>query len=231
MSKVYRPRDMAELYGWCRSVIIGMGYRLREGHGELNCLAVRGLYPMLGEIIVNGMKLPGLTHALEELPNRLGEHNDVIIVYGRTLDGLVVARTTPASVDPGRRYTERPLHAKGCANLKDGQYPYKKGIHRGYPAFVQAGDVTVWRDRDRDADRDAGEIEETGKFGINIHASTRKQESDPGSAGCQVVQGGRYGDHWRRFYNLITKWGLKTRKTFDYALVDLRDWQRHYLAA
>lgn len=232
MSKVYRPRDMMELYGWCRNVILGAGYCLRDVLGELNCVAVRGLYPVKGEIIVNGKALPGLTHALEELPNRLGAHNDVIIVFGHTLAGDVVARTFPASVDPGERYTVKPLHpAKGCAHLKDGQWPYKKGMHRGYPAFNQAGPVTVWRDRDRDAAHDTGEIEETGWYGINIHASSRKQESDPASAGCQVIEGGRYGDHWRRFYRLITEYGLRVRDTFDYTLVDVSAWQRHYLVA
>ena len=96
----------------------------------------------------------------------------------------------------------------GCAVMAEGQHPrlWKLGLHRGYKALEQVGDVTVYRDNNRnnvlnfgvgDDYSDSGLIQQTGDFSINGHAS----DSDPWdsqdksridgdigrwSAGCQV---------------------------------------------
>ena len=71
----------------------------------------------------------------------------------------------------------------GIAVLKPGLYRYQPGIYglshpvgpRRYPAFVQAGDVTVHRD---------GGGDDTDFFGINIHHGS---DTGTGSLGCQTT--------------------------------------------
>ena len=97
----------------------------------------------------------------------------------------------PCTTDPGWPHLENGL-AKGTAVLAEGQYigAYKIGLHQGqYPALVQAGPVTVYRDRNGDHNLDL-ENPETGRFGINIHRAGGSRPSvqvDRWSAGCQVL--------------------------------------------
>jgi len=108
----------------------------------------------------------------------------------------------PATTDPGLYWRENPSNVKGTAVLVPDQYrsTYTIDLHAGkYLALCQrAGTVTVWRDANRDAVLDLdGSNEETGYFGINIHASANDpyhEDRDRGpddevgkwSAGCQV---------------------------------------------
>ncbi len=105
---------------------------------------------------------------------------------------LVFAATT----DPGTYWREHPMNVSGTAILKPGQYPgsHSLGQHQGkYPALVQSGPVTVYRDGNADALLDAhdGIPTETGHFGINIHKAGRLSDARSSvgkwSAGCQVV--------------------------------------------
>jgi hypothetical protein len=158
---------------------------------------------------------------VENVPDR---YNDSIVLFGTTL------RVFRASVDPGAHYTANPLNPQGCANLKNGSYLYVKGLHRNsYQALRQAagadGQVTVWRDRDEDHQRDADEIEQTGHFGINIHAGGTSDRVGRNSAGCQVIWGGRgRGSPWLAFMALIDAAASRTnanrQRHFRYVLVD-----------
>jgi hypothetical protein len=91
----------------------------------------------------------------------------------------------PGTVDPGRTYTRTPMNRRGAAHLVPGVYRYKFGLHKGKPAFVQGGPVTVRRDRDRDGTAEPGEPVETGYFAVNGH---RMGSGGPSiaswSAGC-----------------------------------------------
>ena len=76
--------------------------------------------------------------------------------------------------------------------LKPGVWRYQKGKHKrnspfGYMAFVQAAPVTVVRDQ---------KGEDTGFFGINIHAGGIGTTS---SLGCQTV----YKLQWLEFRSLV----------------------------
>lgn len=101
--------------------------------------------------------------------------------------------TFPATTDPGVYWRRHPMNVAGTAILKPGQYrgSHQLGKHRGqYDALVQAGDVTVYRDANRDDALDVDGATQTGPFGINIH---RASSADPSttvgkwSAGCQVI--------------------------------------------
>jgi hypothetical protein len=97
---------------------------------------------------------------------------------------------------PGIYWLANPSNPRGCAILKEGQYKsvYKVDKHNSkYDAICQRlGDVTVYRDDDRDREYDMIKgTEDTGSFGINIHrahADYELETVDKYSAGCQVIQ-------------------------------------------
>jgi hypothetical protein len=162
-------------------------------------------------------------HSVRLVENVADRYNDSIVVFGTKF------RVFRASVDPGAYYTSKPLNSKGCAHLKNGAYLYVKGKHRKYDALRQAegtsGKVTVWRDKDKDHKWDEGEVEESGHFGINIHAGGTTDKVGKWSAGCQVLWGGRKkGSPWEAFMKLIDEAASpknpKRQKHFRYVLID-----------
>jgi len=92
---------------------------------------------------------------------------------------------------PGTYYVKNPLNNKGVAILKPGflKGSHKIGLHQDkYEALVQAKELTVYRDNDKDSWADYT-LEDTGWFGINIHRANALWTStnvDKWSAGCQV---------------------------------------------
>lgn len=229
--KRYTPNSMAQMFMWCREAITLAGYEFHSAEGRFNILAVRGLYPDKQRVVVNGHALPGETHSLIEQQNITGRHDDVMIVHGILPEakggferGALVARTFPASVDPGIKYTKHPVNARGCAHLCNGQWRYTTGIHRGHHAFVQAEQVRIWRDKNRDGVYEDGEKFTTGHYGINIHASAPHKSDDPWSAGCQVIEGGWDGDYWRRFHAVMLTFGIVRRIGFYYTLIGFDAW-------
>jgi len=186
-----------ERYDLFQEVISAVGeFDARIGY--INVLGIRGYQ--------NG-------RATEDAPDR---YNDTIAVLWRDGSGRHV-REYEATVDPGAYWTENPMKPEGVAHLVDGQYLYQSGRHKGRPALVQAGPVTVWRDRNQDDDRDPGEKVETGNFGINIHDGGSDARVGRYSAGCQVVRGGGAGAAWQEFLSLV---GMHPGSTIRYTLVD-----------
>ncbi len=128
---------------------------------------------------------------------------------------------------PGLHWLENPMNTKGCAILKEGQYKsYKVDKHNGkYDAICQRlGDVTVWRDDDRDREYDMVKgTEMTGKFGINLHRAHSNYELetvDKYSAGCQVIQDpDEFDVHMEVVKKAAEVWGNK----FTYTLINEKD--------
>jgi hypothetical protein len=116
-------------------------------------------------------------------------------LYGDTIlmiwnDGAKVnVKPYRASTRPGK--FSKFYSVKGDAHLIPGRYTYKRGIHKDYDALVQAGEVSVWRDINKDGIRDLNSQVEVGWFGINIHAGGAGEFVGNWSAGCQVIWGGR----------------------------------------
>ena len=150
-------------------------------------------------------------------------------------DGQWNVRYWLATTDPGLYYRESPLNVNGTAILVPGQYKgvYSVDLHAGkYLALCQRnGPVTVWRDDNKDDVLDHNVDEESGYFGINIHASSstpydqtrdRDADSDVGqwSAGCQVHA---TTTGFREMMDLVSK-QLEThpswKKVFTYTLLD-----------
>ena len=97
-----------------------------------------------------------------------------------------------ATTEPGKKGVMQFHNAKGVARLVPNQYRgvYAVSMHQGkYQAVCQRlGDVTVWRDGDRDMTFAQGKTD-TGMFGINIHkAGTVSSFVENWSEGCQVFK-------------------------------------------
>jgi len=97
-----------------------------------------------------------------------------------------------ATTEPGKKGVMQFHNAKGVARLVPGQYrgAYAVSMHRGkYQAVCQRlGDVTVWRDGNKDMTFDETKTD-TGMFGINIHkAGTVSNFVENWSEGCQVFK-------------------------------------------
>ena len=135
----------------------------------------------------------------------------------------------PATTDPGTYWRLNSMNVKGTAVLKPGQYrsAYRIGKHNDkYKALRQQGDVTVYRDANRDNILDTdGMSEDTGIFGINIHRSGEHSAStlvNKWSAGCQVFQD---PDHFQFFLALCEKGRSKFSNSFTYTLLKEEDFE------
>ncbi|MDH4199754.1 MAG: hypothetical protein OEV66_05160 [Spirochaetia bacterium] len=133
----------------------------------------------------------------------------------------------PCTTDPGTYWLQNPMNVKGTAILKPGQYrkAYSIGMHFDYRALVQSGNLTVYRDANRDNKLDvAGQAEDTGSdFGVNIHRSHPQlamTSVDKWSAGCQVFQD---PDHYAFFLKICDMAAAKFTNSFTYTLLTEED--------
>jgi hypothetical protein len=120
------------------------------------------------------------------------------------LDGLWEGTT-----EPGRYWVQNPMDPKGAARIRFGQYKaWALGIHHAgspgaHEALVQVREVSVYRDLDRNYQREGDRLY-TGLFGINQHWGYDLPPGDLGrsSAGCLV---GRTKDGHREFMRAVKK--------------------------
>lgn len=120
--------------------------------------------------------------------NAKNQYDDLFaVVNGDTIKWFDI--TTNA----GTHWLKNLLNPNGCAVLVPKQYvdTWQFGLHKGkYKAYVQAKQVDVYRDNDKDdLSEEQGKVER-GFFGINIHRAGDTITSrliDKWSAGCQVV--------------------------------------------
>lgn len=171
----------------------------------------------------------------EGIPNLIGvrttlnlpnQYNDVlaIITDPNPIDPTGVQKFYRITTDPGETYLKKPLNPKGCAVLMPGQYIncWGIGFHKqnpDHPALVQIGNVTVYRDNDRDPLPEEGGPTYTGLFGINCHGATKGMESKlvgGWSAGCQVFANYMHKDE---AINYLKKYQALTQNKFSYTLL------------
>jgi hypothetical protein len=133
------------------------------------------------------------------------------------------------TTDAGTHYLLNPIvKHKGTALVVPNQYSglWEVGFHRNkYKALVQKGDVSVYRDNNRDKilDFDTASIEK-GVFGINCHRSNPRGKSsrvDKWSAGCQVFSD--VSDFELDFMPIIEKAKDKWGNSFTYTLLTKKD--------
>jgi hypothetical protein len=115
------------------------------------------------------------------------------------------------------------LQVKGTAILCPGHYAgiWEIDAHAGkYEALCQrGGEVTVWRDADRDGNLDTTGKVDTGFFGINLHkAGEHSTRVDRWSAGCQVLANESDFDEIMRLARLQV--ATNGYKSFSYTLLE-----------
>ncbi|WP_108866858.1 hypothetical protein [Aquimarina aquimarini] len=166
---------------------------------------------------------------------RSNNFDDEIHVFYTNDTGKWVYHIFKATTDPGQYWLENPMHPKGTAFLKKGQYidAYSIGLHRGiYPALVQTGPVDIIRNYTRKGLFKWFEsgVEQTGRFGINIHRA-RKQGTtkviDNFSAGCLVFAN---AEDFKRFMKISKEHQRRYGNRFTVTLVDFRDERRRILS-
>jgi hypothetical protein len=101
-----------------------------------------------------------------------------------------------ATSEPGQKYTDKPLKPQGAARIAFGQYKnvWYVGEHSGVSAnvkhegLIQDGNVTIYRDKNKNGKRDAGDLIQTGNFALNQHRADGNPEKriKGWSAGCLV---------------------------------------------
>ncbi|MBC7893704.1 MAG: peptidoglycan-binding protein, partial [Sphingobacteriaceae bacterium] len=98
------------------------------------------------------------------------------------------------TTEPGKFFTDNPTNPQGAARIAFGQYKswqvgtHKSGTPTAHEALVQAADVSVHRDLNRDGKRTGDRIFVGSGFGINQHSGRNAPVTDIGkaSAGCLV---------------------------------------------
>lgn len=129
-----------------------------------------------------------------------------------------------ATTDPGKKGVQQFHNKKGVARLVPNQYrgTWKIDKHQGkYDALCQRlGEVTVWRDANRDLIFEE-KITDTGVFGINIHkAGQDSQWVENWSEGCQVFK--RVKD-FDAFMSICRKAAKIHGNKFSYTLLESTD--------
>jgi len=144
-----------------------------------------------------------------------------------------VCDTYPVTTEPGVSILRRPLKAvehKGTAILVPNQYRSTYKIdwhgnqHKGHMALCQrGGQVSVWRDNNRDSTPDTHGPEDKGWYGINIHkhrGSDARVNTGGVSAGCQVFQSSKdFAEFMETCDDARDKWG----NSFTYTLLEEKD--------
>ncbi len=167
-------------YDTIKAAVTSKGYQWDSREWAINIVGIRNY-----TAFSNG-KFP--------LTNRF----DDIMTIAWIENGVKKAEKFACTTDPGKYYLVEKLgSSRGTAILKEGQYikAYGFGTHKnnppGYRTLVQIGDVTVYRDRNKDNFYDLVNPQ-TGTFGINIHKSSNREKGAKRihnwSAGCQVVK-------------------------------------------
>jgi hypothetical protein len=146
--------------------------------------------------------------------------NDWLCVLYENASGTLQMQTFPITTDPGLHYRNHPINIDGTAILKPGRYKscWQIGLHQGkYTALVQRGEMTVYRDRNKDGHLDLAN-EQTGYYGINLHRAGRNSaRTDTVSAGCQVFANSNDFD---TVMALAHKAAAKYGNKFSYVLLD-----------
>lgn len=129
-----------------------------------------------------------------------------------------------ATTDPGKKGVLENDNPKGVARLVPNQYRSVWSVDKHqnkYDALCQRnGDVTVWRDKNKDLTFDEVETQ-TGSFGINIHKSGQDSTwVENWSMGCQVFK--RVMD-FDIFMSICKKASKIHGNKFSYTLLESKD--------
>ncbi len=159
-------------------------------------------------------------------PNNIPDSfDDIIGVCWTDFNGNNNIMTFPATTDPGLYYLKNPINVKGTGILAIGyhQAMWKRGMHKGKPALIQANPCKALRDNNRDGklDFDVKTID-VGMFGCDFHrANDGRQTKTVGkwSAMCQVPNHSKWVDQVLKLVVMQQKYAKC--KTVSYALMPM----------
>lgn len=142
------------------------------------------------------------------VPNQPNVWNDVIALAWIDEGGQKQTKFFVASTDPGSYYFRNPVNSGGTAHLALGQYRMEKGPHNGHPAFIQGGNMLLWRANKGTKYLDINTPMEEGRYNwINNHAGfawTPETLVEWSSAGCQVILAAGWNDwRWLDYYRTL----------------------------
>lgn len=166
---------------------------------------VRRLLALKIDLYTGGSKGYGFSVVgIEGVDTQLNQHDDLPdrwndICFGvkawSNYSKLEIIGPFACTTEPGKYYTQNPLNKRGAAFAKtdtkhDGVW--QLGWHKDQKdCLIQTGNViTVVRDENKNGQRNRGEYEDSGWFGINFHhtkGNYNPQSVGRWSAGCLVV--------------------------------------------
>lgn len=145
--------------------------------------------------------------------NEINKFNDSVVLIHHEKEAVFF----DATLDPGLPWIKNPMSILGCARLEEGRYSYKLGYHKKIPALVQASQVTVKRDKNKNAIWEVDEPVESGWFGINIHPRFSSGDVGNNSAGCTVIDSLPEQRAWKEFMTIIT---TASQTKFNYIVLE-----------
>jgi hypothetical protein len=113
--------------------------------------------------------------------NKIGEWNDTIWLFDKNYD-----RPYLGTVDPSDYWVKNPMGKNGAVMALPGLTTLRMGNHRGRRAFVQTGDVLVYRDTTKNGTWEHRDMSGGSSRGINLHAAHDILTIGRDSAGCSV---------------------------------------------
>lgn len=139
------------------------------------------------------------------------------------IDGVWQFYIWNATTDPGKAPMLKGNNGTGTARVVPGQYPgsHMVRLHQGkYEALGQKGNISVYRDADKDLEYDIDKIT-TGVYGINIHKAGQDSNIiSTWSEGCQVFK--RVKD-FDVFMKICKKAAALGGNSFTYTLIESKD--------
>jgi len=173
--------------------------------------------------VIDGFNIVGLRNVWDD---NIDEWNDLIGYWGTFMGDVRRCVLFPATTNPGKYYTLKPMNDAGAAIVMPGQYtPWIIGKHKGkYDALIQRGGTfKVARDADKNGDPRGDNIEE-GYFGINCHHGSNLKKIGRTGAGCQVIQN---ISEFRFFLSMVKKFGvphiINKTNCYKYTLINFSE--------
>jgi hypothetical protein len=138
----------------------------------------------LNIIYVEGCDPSGVPNA-----DRMNEWNDLRLLLKIENKIPKIIAYWKATTEPGWKYTNAPLNPGGAFRIAFGQYKaWSVGWHKTHEALVQVGEITGYRDRNKDGFRTGDTVVKGSEYGVNQHHGYSMQRVDGASAGCLVGQ-------------------------------------------
>lgn len=171
-----------------------VGYMLSKGYNLDSGVQERNI------IYLEGVNLDG-----KENDDRFNQWNDLSILLSFKNNSPYILFKATATTEPGDYYTFRPMNPGGAFRIAFDQFKaaWRAGYHGRDDqwALVQAGEITGYRDFNKDGSRTGDRTDTGSSFAVNHHGSYTSGTVGRSSAGCLVREHRR--DH-ERFMHFLT---------------------------